>query len=132
MKHSNYEHSKACYDDHHMDITRDVISEMCPDYLESFDKVMNQHGGHFLNMFIAKKDVINGYFQWLFSILFEVEKRYKFDCPDPRSTRVFGYISENMLDVYIDKNKLNYIERPLIYLERPPLLKRIIGRLSKK
>lgn len=127
-----YQHSIAHYDDGHMDITRKVISSKYPEYLNAFDTVMNSKKAHFFNMFIGKKDFINNYLKWLFSILSEVEKIYVFDCPDPRSKRVFGYISESLLDVYLLTNNIKYIERDLVYLERPNLIYRVLHKLKRK
>ena len=125
-----YQHSVHYYDDHHMDITRDVIKEKYPDYLDSFDEVMNSKRAHFFNMFIASKEIADGYMKWMFDVLEEVEKRYVFDCPDPRSVRVFGYISESLIDVYVLRNKLKVKERNLIYLERDSFVKRVMGKIK--
>lgn len=130
LKETVYQHSVHYYDDHHMDITRDVIKERYPDYLDSFDKVMASKRAHFFNMFIAKKEIANGYMSWMFDVLKEVEKRYVFDCPDPRSVRVFGYISESLIDVYVLRNNLKIKERKLIYLERDSLVRRVIKRVK--
>lgn len=140
MKVSNYDHGNfymengkvVIYNDHHFDITRDVIKEYYPDYLESFDIVMSKKSGHFLNMFIAKKEVANKYFEWLFDILSKVEERYEFTNPYPASERVFGYIAENMIDVFILKNHLSFIERDLVYLERKNIFIRTIDKIKKR
>lgn len=131
LKKTIYQHSIAHYNDGHMDLTRDVIKDISPDYLAAFDFVMAQKKGHFFNMFIAKKEIANKYLSWLFQILGEVEKRYVFCCKDPRSVRVFGYISESLLDVYIIKNHLSYSERSVVYLEAPNLFKRVLNKIKK-
>lgn len=137
MKVTNYDHGNYYYDfgkaeifnDHHFDITREVIAKYYPEYLDSFDFVMTRKSGHFLNMFITKKTIADKYFEWLFDILRRVEEIYIFDNPFPSSKRVFGYIAENLLDVFICHNKLTYNERDLIYLERDSLFKRIKKRI---
>ena len=138
MKITNYDHGNYYYDfgeteifnDHHFDITREVIKKYYPDYLNTFDLVMKRKCGHFLNMFITKKDVADKYFEWLFDILRHVEEIYVFDNPFPSSKRVFGYIAENLLDVFIIQNNFTYIERDLIYLERTSLIKRLIRKIK--
>lgn len=53
-----------------------VISEQCPEYIDSFDKVMNGSDLYYYNMFIAPKEIISGYCEWVFPLLFEVEKEW--------------------------------------------------------
>lgn len=132
MKETNYEHSIHYYNDHHMDITRDVIAEYYPEYLEAFDEVMNRKDGHFFNMLIAKKNIADKYFEWLFDVLFKVEKKYKFICKDKRSVRVFGYIAENLIDVYILKNKMSFKEKNILYLERENIFLRIKNKFVNR
>ena len=43
---SLYSHYAHTHYAEHLDITREIISEKYPDYLESFDKVMKQTGGY--------------------------------------------------------------------------------------
>ena len=70
-----YNHYANTLDGSHLDKTRDIILEMTPEYLESFDKVMKQTSGHMFNMFIMKKELLDEYCSWLFPILFELQNR---------------------------------------------------------
>ena len=72
---SLYSHYAHTHYAEHLDITREIISEKYPDYLESFDKVMKQTGGYMFNMYIMEKSLSDAYCSWLFDILFELEKR---------------------------------------------------------
>lgn len=63
-------------------------------------------------MFIARKEVIDHYCEWLFPILEEVENRINVD----EYPRVFGLISEAIFNVWIVYNKLNIKEVPIYYL----------------
>ena len=65
-------------------------------------------------MFIAKKEIIDGYCEWLFKILLELEKRIKIST-DPYQARVFGFISERLMKVYIVKNNLKVKEEKVIF-----------------
>lgn len=72
---SLYSHYAHTHYAEHLDITREIISEKYPEYLESFDKVMKQTGGYMFNMYIMEKSLSDAYCEWLFDILFELEKR---------------------------------------------------------
>lgn len=56
------------------DVTRDVVHDLCPEYLPSFENVSLGTGLYVCNMFIMKRRYFNQYMEWLFPILFEVEK----------------------------------------------------------
>jgi hypothetical protein len=58
------------------------------------------------NMFITNKEVFQDYMEWLFDILFEFEKDYKF-IGNIYQDRVFGFLSERMLNIYLTYNKTN-------------------------
>ena len=97
---------KQYYADEHyeddLEITRNVIKTESPEYLNDFDKVMNQHYFYYGNMMIAKRELFDDYCEWLFKILFEVEKnndisKYK----DNYQKRVYGFLSERLLQVWV-------------------------------
>ena len=112
-----------------MEQLRSAVKKLYPDYLEAYDKVMNNTSAHMLNMFVMKRELFDSYCEWMFSILFEVEKHileYRKD-----STRVCGALSEMMLDIFITKNYLSYKELPLVELEKVSLLKKVYNRLRR-
>lgn len=113
-----YSHYKHTMYVEPLDETRKIIKEKCPEYLEFFDKKMKSRSGHMFNMFIMKKEILNDYCEWLFDILFELEKRI-----DPKQysafhARYLGRISERLLDVWIEKNGINYEEVRIDDMER--------------
>lgn len=57
-----------------LDMCREVICEICPQYTEAFDFCMQGILMNPGNMWITKKSIFDQYCEWLFSILFEVEK----------------------------------------------------------
>lgn len=87
-----------------LSVVRDVIQERHPDYLFPFDAYMFNHESYFYNMIIARGGVLTAYCKWLFDILFEVEKRIITTGRDPYQSRVFGFLSERLLNVYFIKN----------------------------
>ena len=84
---------------------------------------------HAFNMFVMKKELLNDYCDWLFNILFEVEKRLKDKTYDAFQARYPGRLSEMLLDVWINKNQLKYKEVGYIYFGKNNMHKKIWGFL---
>lgn len=100
-----------------LDEIENIIKEKHSDYLASYKKIMNGHYGYQCNMFICKKETIDKYCEWLFSILFELEKRIDITNRDNYQKRVYGFLSERLLAVWILNNKLRAYEMPLYFTE---------------
>lgn len=92
-----------------LDGIRKVLNDKYPEYLPNFDKVMKRHGYHSLNMLIAKKDVFDKYSGWLFDVLFASESIIK-SADDSYQQRVYGFLSERLLDVWVETNNLSVYE----------------------
>ncbi|MBR3350182.1 MAG: DUF4422 domain-containing protein [Solobacterium sp.] len=86
-----------------LDLTRDIILDLYPEYKDSFDRVMKRTGGYMFNMMILRRDLLNDYCTWLFEILFELEKRYHKDDLDPFQSRFYGRVSEIIFNVWLDR-----------------------------
>ena len=100
-----------------LDFTRNIINEKFPSYIPAYDKAMNSTKGHRFNMFIMKREYFDEYSKWLFDILFELEKRLDISSYSTNDQRVFGFVSERLLDVWINTNKYTYVELPVQYME---------------
>lgn len=88
-----------------LEVLRAVICESHPQYVEAFDHVMTLKKLRMWNMFIAPRSFVENYSQWLFSILEKVEQRVEIST-DPYQSRIFGFMSERLLNVYVRHNKL--------------------------
>lgn len=86
-----------------LDCTREIIAEKYPDYIESYDAVVNQRWGYMFNMMIMRCDLLDSYCQWLFDILFELEKRMP---PSEELSkfqgRFYGRVSEIIFNVWLN------------------------------
>ncbi|MCC4384123.1 DUF4422 domain-containing protein [Limosilactobacillus reuteri] len=111
---SHYEHSHKIEG---LITTKNAIKKLYPEYLQSFDKVMQRKKAHMFNMLIAKAEIFDNYSNWLFDILFEVEKNIDISNYSPSEARIFGYISELLLDVWLDVNHISYKELPVTFVE---------------
>lgn len=79
----------------------EVIREKYPEYQTAFQHCINCNLFSLGNMVITKKDIFDKYCEWLFDILFEVEKRVDISGYDTFQARIFGYLSERLFRVWI-------------------------------
>ena len=126
---SQYIHAHHAED---LDITREIISEKYPEYLPQYDSSMKKTSGHRFNMFIMKKELLDEYCSWLFSILFELEERLDISSYSDNDARVFGFVSERLLDVWIMTKQYEYKELPYIFMEKQNWLKKGFNFLKRK
>ena len=106
------------YGDYHIakdwEMLRQIIKERSPQYIPAFEKTMdysNKAVGY--NMFITHWKYFEAYSEWLFDILFEVERRVP-PINDPIQSRIYGYMSERLINAFCEYNHLRINHIPLI------------------
>jgi len=109
-----------------------ILRERYPEYMEAWKWMLQTRSGHICNMFIMRREHVNEYCVWLFDILFEVEKRLDISGYAEKDKRVFGYLGERLLDVWIRKNGIKYAEVPMIVTEDQHWVKKGITFLRRK
>ena len=67
---------------------------------------MNFNANSYCNMFIMKRDNFDKYCEWLFYILFELEKETDLTGYTASEARIYGYLSERLLNVWVKQNNL--------------------------
>lgn len=107
---------KHCHISDDLSILKSVIADYAPDYMESFDYIMDRNNklSHY-NMFITRCAIFENYSEWLFRILFETERRIHIS-EYPIQARVFGYMSERLLNIYVHKHKLKVKYLPICWI----------------
>lgn len=126
---SHYSHSHNGKD---LEIAKKVVEEISPDYYPFFIKVLKSRSAHIFNIFIMKKDKLDSYCNFVFPILFELENRVNFDSYDLYESRVCGYIAEFLLDTWIYKNKIKYVENRICFIEKQKWVRKIFIFLRNK
>lgn len=119
-----YSHYAHTHDANHLDVTRQIISELRPDYIEAFDQVMKQRSGYMFNMFIMSKENVAAYCEWLFPIIDELYRRLDVTDYSAFDARLFGRISERLFNVWLAKQDLRVKEIPFIYMEKIDLIQK--------
>lgn len=110
----------------------EIIMEKYPEYIEAFNKVANGKKLYLYNMFISNKKIFDDYYKWLFDILFELEKRVDIKDYSDYDKRIFGFLSERLLKVWLEKNNnLKIKEMPVYNTEQKVLQQKIIRNIQK-
>ena len=115
-----------------LDETEKILQEFYPEYMPAYSKVMNSTKGHRFNMFIMRKEILDSYCAWLFDVLFKLEERLDISDYSDYDSRVFGFVSERLLDVWIDTNKIRYTELPVMYMEKQNWFRKGFNFLKRK
>ena len=113
------------YEIHHiqsdLDIVFDIIYEKYPhQYQIAYNTLHTRRLGYYYNMLITKKEIFDAYAEWLFDILFELEKRIqrKVLKRDTYQQRVYGFLSELLINVFVALHpELKIKELPIIFVE---------------
>lgn len=110
LRYPYYEGYRATHHIENLDATGEVIRELYPEYYPTFERLVHGEETYFGNIMICSKKIFDAYASWLFSIFFEVQKKVDIDSYDDYHKRVFGFISEILLLVWVRTNKLSVYE----------------------
>lgn len=134
-----YSHYSHTHYAEHLDITRTIIAETYPDYLAIYDKVLKRRSGYMFNMMIMERSLMDSYCSWLFTILFELEKRVNAVSLSVFQGRFYGRVSEIIFNVWLEFQiengiikKTEVCEIPYVYMEKISWLRKISSFLMAK
>ncbi|MBQ7863576.1 MAG: DUF4422 domain-containing protein [Lachnospiraceae bacterium] len=129
---TNYSQFVHAHPAESLELTKHIIKAKYPEYTTYIEPVMNRTTAHRFNMLIMKKDIFDQYCSWLFDILFELEHQLDISSYDAYNQRIFGFISERLLDVFIEANHIEYKELPVIFMEQEHWIKKGTAFLKRK
>ncbi len=119
-----------------LDKTEEILKEFYPQYLPAYERVMEDTKGHRFNMMVMKKDIFDSYCKWLFNILFKLEERLDISGYSDNDKRVFGFVAERLLDVWIEtqqkETNLKYTELSVVNMEKQNWLKKGTSFVKRK
>ncbi|MGL5151370.1 MAG: DUF4422 domain-containing protein [Clostridium sp.] len=84
-----------------MDMFIQVIRDLYPNYNGALNAYFFGNEGFYYNMFIMKRELFMEYAEFKFNCLFELEKRLKENEITDLFPRLFGYLSEFFITIYI-------------------------------
>ena len=107
---TNYSHYIHAHHKEPLDKTHEIIEKEYPQYLEAFDTVMGRRKAHMFNMFIMRKNVFDSYCNFIFGVLGKLEDKIDISNYSVQEARVYGYVSELLMDVWLETNIYKYTE----------------------
>lgn len=110
---------------------RKIIELFYPEYLSDFEWFEKETAGYCYNMMIVRKDLFDDYHEWLFNILFKLEKLTDINKYKGYNTRMFGFMSERLLNVWVHHKNLRIKEKYIYNTDSPKLYKKVEKRLKK-
>lgn len=129
---TNYSHYIHAHHKEPLDKTREIIVQYYPDYLFNYDKVMHRTKAHMFNMFIMKRDAFESYCAFVFGVLSKLENKIDVSNYSVQEARVYGYISELLMDVWLETNLYKYTEVAWGQIGSKHLVKKAISFINRK
>ena len=122
---SNYDAMKNSPDYHNIkdvDMMMLLIKEKYPDMYETAYNYMHKSQKSYLyNCFIMRAPIFNDFCEWLFNILFALEKQIDMTNYSQQQYRALGTIGERLLGIYATwlqkQNKYKIKNTPLLFIE---------------
>lgn len=110
---------------------RNIIKKRYVDYLAVYDEIMNGNEAFYCNMFIMPYHLMDRYCEWLFDILFELEKITDLTGYTAAEARIYGFLSERLFNVWVKKNKLKIKYMPVYEVDNGRKIKKKIKDKTK-
>lgn len=129
---TNYSQYIHAHHEEDLTATRAILAERWPDYLPAYDGIMRRTTGHRFNMLVMRRDILDRYCSWLFDVLFTLEARLDISGYSENDRRVFGFVAERLLDVWLETNGVPFRELPVIHTESQHWLKKGAAFLRRK
>ncbi len=107
-----------------LDLALSLAAAQGASYRQAAERLKHRSWTHIYNMFLMRRDIFDGYCQWLFDILFQVEQQLDTSAYSAYDKRVFGFVAERLLDVYLEANGIAYTECPVMFMEHQDWLKK--------
>ncbi|MCC4381911.1 DUF4422 domain-containing protein [Limosilactobacillus reuteri] len=110
-----------------------IIKKRYPEYISEYKKVMEGNTLYLFNMMILNKHTFDNYCAWLFDILFELEKKVSLEGYSDYQKRIYGFLSERLLNVWILHNNLKCCPIGVINIEQKQnITQKILTGLKRK
>lgn len=103
---------------------RAILKTLHPEDVAAFDKVMSSGSLHLYNMVIMPASLYRSYCAWLFPLLFKLEEQTDISQYPAYEKRIYGFLAERLLNVWIEARGLHAASRPVLQLEQSEKEKR--------
>lgn len=100
-----------------VDNVEKIIKEEYPDYLPYFKTVFEKRYYNPYNMIYCKREFFDNYCKWLFELFEKLEKITDLSNYNEYQARMYGFLSERLLNVWIEKNNLKKEELKVVQID---------------
>ena len=110
----------------------EVVEAKYPDYSVDMKNVFlkNNKLSHYI-MFILRWEDFNNYCEWLFDVLFEVRKKINIENYSVYQGRIWGFMSERLLQVWLLHNNKRVKHYPIYWIVDNKQQKSIFNRMQR-
>ena len=119
--------------------TSDILKKDYPQFVRSYNRVMNRTWGYMFNMMIMPKDLVDEYCTWVFDILNKLRKEIDNSDRSDFEKRYPGRVAELLFNVWIEYKMetgdiavSDIAELPFIYMEKINYFRKGISFLAAK
>jgi lipopolysaccharide biosynthesis glycosyltransferase len=95
-----------------------LITQTCPEYLQSWHGVMQSDSGWFNNMVVMRAELFRQYCAWVFPLLERLETQIPLRNYGTQERRVLGYLAERLLNVWLKQYMGTHPETKVKELDR--------------
>lgn len=99
-----------CHNIKDLNAVGEAIKKIYPEYYNTFLEAINGYYYYVGNLFVTTKDKFDSYCKWLFDIFDEAAKNIDVTNYDDYHKRVYGFLSEQLLLVWVKYNNLKVYE----------------------
>lgn len=119
-----------------LELVCQIVRERYPQYVDGMQEYLSSTLCYFGNIFVMRREMLEDYCQWLFSILEEFDRRADVSGYTPQEARVDGYLAERLLGVYLTARRKDWkikelprvhtvvggdgVKKKLLYAVAPP------------
>lgn len=118
FKYTVKEHYRRYHDINDLEIIEKILKCDYPEYLPSYESIMADNRLFANNMFILKWELFDELMTWLFEVLFKYEEEVDLSDYSDYQERIFGFLSERLITLWVYHKKLNYKELHLVYFKK--------------
>ena len=105
-----------------LNLAEQILGARFPEYSDGAEGYLANTICHFGNIFIMKRQVFQGYCQWLFPILEEFDRQKDVSGYCAQERRVDGYLAERLLGIYrAYHQELRVLELPRVHFVEKPV-----------
>lgn len=94
---------------------KNAMTKVCPEYVEAYEKFLNDNKTYTACMFVTRKEIMDKYCEWLFSLLNQLEIELDYKNNRDKYSRLFGGLAENLFGFWLLYNNYKLKE---CYLKR--------------